>query len=413
MHLKTPLLLIVALMFILPSASSGEEQSSAETWRPDPAKVERYMKSRRGVQAREEAVPEYTLPVILSSDGDWHTRRAELVELFEKHVYGRAIPKPESLKTEAVEETQLSTIPRGVCQRQRVTATMENGPFSFEYLLFAVEGEQRPVFVMINNRDPELALPDGENFSGFVPVKQILDAGFALAVFQHNDVAPDNQENFREGILNVVLPAGPRKSDAPGTIAAWSWGASRVLDSLEGNQLVDASNAAIIGHSRGGKTALWTGALDPRFSLVISNNSGCMGAAISRRRFGETVGVIGQRFERWFCPEFQQYADQEDELPVEQHQLIALSAPRHVYVASADEDLWADPRGEWLGLANAHTAFDSLGAKSITPEMTMPALNQPRSVGATSYHIRTGGHDLTEWDWQQYLAVATRLWNSN
>ncbi|MCO6044903.1 acetylxylan esterase [Aeoliella sp. ICT_H6.2] len=404
-------------MLAMQASARSEERQPGDSWKAPQATIQHYAARRPGTLVREELVPDYELPPVLTSqDGSqtaWPSRRAELMRLFREHVYGQAIPKPASLKTDSIRQTKLQSVPGGVCHEQRVMVEMPGGQFSFNYLLYAVESEQRPVFVMINNRDPALAAPDGENFSSFIPVKQILDAGFALAVFQHSDIAPDNGEHFREGVLSVVLPSGPRQPNSPGAITAWSWGASRVLDTLANHPLIDASRAAIIGHSRGGKTALWTGAQDPRFSLVISNNSGSQGAALTRRQFGERIDNITGSFDYWFCPNLQKYAGHESELPIDQHQLIALSAPRHVYVASADEDLWADPRGEWLGLANAHPAFKVLGVESVAPDMPMPGLDEPQTVGATSYHARTGGHNLTEWDWGQYLSTASQLWNED
>ena len=255
---------------------------------PDPALVERLSEKRPEFNYREEKVPAYTLPPVLgdaAAAADWPARRAELVRLFERHVYGAAPPAPEAIAFNAEEES----LPGVRWRTVSVECATPGGPFAFPVTIALPAGASAespaPLFVLINNRGPEL-ISKGDGGTEFFPWRAITDAGFAAAVFQNADLAPDNAANFDTKLLTAYGMNGKnRPADGCGALAAWGWGASRVLDYAERTPELDAGKVAVIGHSRGGKAAWWAAARDPRFSLAVSNESGCGGAALSRRRF--------------------------------------------------------------------------------------------------------------------------------
>jgi hypothetical protein len=389
----------------------------------------------------EARVPEYILPDVLRMENgrqvktaeDWRAkRRPEVLRLFGGHVYGRTpgAAKRMEFRVRSVDAEALG----GKATRKEASIFFgENETPELQVLLYLPNARSGPVpaFMGLNfngnhtiHDDPGITIGRGKgggaageqrppaargSSSGRWPVETILERGYALVTACYHDLEPDRAGAWREGVRALFVP-DPGGDDFPadgwGAIGAWAWGLSRMMDYVETEADIDAGRVALLGHSRLGKTALWAGAQDERFAIVISNNSGCGGAALSRRQFGETVQIITKAFPHWFCPRFKEYGNRESSLPVDQHELIALMAPRPVYVASAAEDLWADPRGEFLSALGAEPAYGLFGLGGLGVD-DMPSVDQP--VGdRIGYHVRTGKHDVTRYDWEQYLRFADR-----
>jgi hypothetical protein len=353
----------------------------------------------------ESKVPPYTLPdpLVLASGKKvadaktWTSeRRPELLRLFETHVYGRTPSGGPRPRFEVV-KTDPSAL-GGKATRKDVAIVFGDGAARRTVLVVYVPNNARgpvPAFLGLNfQRNDEIKWP----------LSTIVARGYAVASAFYQDLFPDRADGAADSVVTLFPPReGP---EAWGAIGVWAWTMSRALDYLETDRAVDAKRVAVIGHSRIGKAALWAGAQDPRFAIVISNESGCGGAALSKRIYGETVAAITKRFPHWFCANFARYAGHEADLPVDQHELLALIAPRPLYVASAVEDRWADPRGEFLGALRADPVYRLLGTKGL-PAREMPGVDQPIH-GQIGYHVRSGGHDLADYDWRQYLAFADR-----
>jgi len=448
----TRLLLAVFLVLAMLAAREATAQSPKST-APTKKPVPNY---------DEALVPKYTLPELLKlNDGTpatdragWARRRGELLELYRTQVFGRSPGRPVGLRW-TIDSTDSQAL-GGKATRKQLTIDLVGDPSGprLHLLVYIPNAAKGPVPTVLGynfqgnhtiSTDPGITLAQGwfpAKAVGVVdgratdaargaqasrwPVELILGRGYALATAYYADVEPDHADGWRDGVRGWLRVNGERRdrsadattspdhrgappeaaADDWGAIGAWAWGLSRALDCLEADSQLDPRRVIVFGHSRLGKTSLWAGAQDERFAMTISNDSGEGGAALARRRIGERTENLNTSFPHWFCGTFKQYSGREDALPVDAHELLALTAPRPLYVASAINDRWADPRGEFLSALSAEPAWKLFGLSGLNATV-WPAIDTPIG-GTVGYHVRTGGHDVTSYDWERYLDFADR-----
>ncbi len=398
----------------------------------------------QGANYDETKVPGFTLPdPLIMNNGQavtdrqmwWEKRRPEILEQFEDLVYGRTPTKPAIMRSEILRINPVALDGKALSMEVKLYFSTQESPNMV--LLIFLPNHHRPgpvpLFLGLNFmgnqsviNDPDVLISEKwmrENPDmGLVgnratpasrgveadrwQIELIIERGYGVATAYYGDLDPDFDDGFQNGVQPLFYAANQTRppSNEWGAIGAWAWGLSRALDYLEILPAVADNSVALIGHSRLGKAALWAGAQDQRFGMVISNNSGCGGAALGRREFGETYAFINTAFPHWFCGNFQAYSHREADLPVDQHQLISLIAPRPVYIASAREDLWADPYGEYLAAKNAGLVYNFLGLPALPDEGMPEAAKTVKNW--MGYHIRDGKHDVTRFDWEHYLDFA-------
>lgn len=419
-------IMVLLMSAMLPTALAG---AAAEVW---------------PINQEEAKVPAYVLPELMKSgDGtpvktveDWRgRRRPELLKVFEEGMYGKAPARP-AVVYEVLEEGTVAL--DGKARRKQVRVYFsgkKEGP-AMDVLLYvpAAAGGPVPFFWGLNfqgnhtvSLDPGIQLPrkleEGPGKARAKPLKEfargaqadrwqvewVLSQGYGTATAWYEDIDPDYDDGFKNGV-HALFPDIEAKRDGTtwGSLAAWAWALSLGMDYLEKESWCDARYVALHGHSRLGKAAIWAGAQDERFDVVISNNSGCGGAALSKREFGETVGRINTSFPHWFAGSFKQWNGREAAMPFDQHQLLALVAPRGLLVCSAEEDKWADPEGELTATKQASPAFELYGAKGLPPETTR--VNLAVSASNPGYWQRPGKHDVTDLDWKRWTAFAKERW---
>ena len=347
---------------------------------------------------------------VISTKEEWEkSLRAETLQLFRENIYGvTPIGKPADFKSTVVKETPDAFEGKATIKEIEITFSTPKGERKIRPVIALPNGKDKPVpaFLLIINRSPRLLDPANPN--EFFPMKEITARGYAAVAFHYGDVDIDKKDGFKDGVRAQYDPESPA-ANAWGSIAAWAWGASRVMDHLETEPRIDKTRVAVIGHSRGGKTALWAGAEDQRFAMAISNDSGCTGAAITRGKWGEHVSDINRVFPHWFSANYKKFNDKEDELPVDQHQLVGLIAPRLAYVASAEKDGWADPRSEFRSCYEAAPVYALYGLETVKTKK-FPAVNTPLHEGQVGYHVRPGDHNLILVDWNYFMDFADSKW---
>ncbi|MFC7526077.1 alpha/beta hydrolase family protein [Parapedobacter sp. GCM10030251] len=389
----------------------------------------------------ESKVPDYVLPELLvtskgetiRSVSEWEKiRRPELLELFTSQMYGRT-PDDSGITVRYELVTENPRALGGKATSKQVKFIFSNGTKELEALLLLLIPNGRtgkvPVFVGYNFKGNHSTLNDTTILysRNFALVKEpghpdwergcqtnrwsyddIIGRGYAVATMCYHDIFPDKPGLKDYSVVSLFKGYGdrPEAPDEWQAIGAWAWGSSRIVDYLATEPRIDTDKIAIMGHSRQGKAALWAGALDPRFKVVISNNSGEGGAALSRREYGESIERVSSIKPAWFCPAFNRYRGKEQERPFDQHQLIALMAPRAIYVASAVEDRWADPKGEYLGAYHATPVYRLYGLTGLESDQ-MPGLHEP-IMNDIGYHIRKGKHDVTRYDWLRFMDFADK-----
>lgn len=327
----------------------------------------------------------------ITEAGDWELRRAELIEILAREEYGY-MPPPAPVTYEILSHNKNEYGGKVQFTSVKLKIQTIDSVFCYTLNLFIPRSDgTKPLILHIAFRSD---LPDK-----YMPVEEITDRGFALATFCYTDITSDSDDGFISGIAALY----DRKIYNWGKISMWAWAASRALDYLLTLAEIDIENIAVIGHSRLGKTALWCGANDTRIKYIISNNSGCSGSAMTRGKTGEHIRDITKNFPYWFCPNYKIYSDKEDEMPFDQHFLIAACAPRYVLIGTAIEDTWADPFSEYLAAYAASEIFDLLGLEGLICEDRAPVIGDVFHKGRIGFHMRDGGHFLSRTDWNIYM----------
>ena len=383
----------------------------------------------------ESNVRAYTLPdPLIMEDGRpvstaaiWRQeRRPELLELFEREVFGRVPQQVPAVSWEVVSE--LDTMAGNHPMRQiRLNGRVDNNAYpeievNMELEVYLPANSEGAVPLVLEFGflrwpfGPRPAEPPVTILSRGEPTakEQLISRGWGFAILVPSSIQADNGAGLRQGIIGLVNKGEPRNPEDWGSLRAWAWGASRALDYFESHPGIDGSRVAIEGLSRYGKAAVVTMAFDERFSIGFIGSSGAGGAKILRRNFGEQVeNLAGIGEYHWFCGNFIAYASEQtvDDLPVDAHQLVALCAPRPVFISAGSPDLeghWIDAVGMFEAGVHAGPVYSLLGAKPLGTEV-FPPLGTALTSGELAFRQHAGGHS-TGPNWSTFIGWACRYW---
>ncbi|MBE7033772.1 MAG: hypothetical protein E7406_06045 [Ruminococcaceae bacterium] len=321
--------------------------------------------------------------------------KGEIIDLLLREEYGY-LPKDDvKVSAELIEEDKKFCAGKAVLHKLRLTCKGDFGEFSFPVMYSKQLSEgKKPCFIHINF-SPNV--PDK-----YQPTEEIVDHGYSILSFFYQDVTSDD-DDFTNGLAGVIYPDGKRGEYDCGKIGLWAWAAMRVMDYAQTLPEIDSERITVAGHSRLGKTALLAGMLDERFFCAVSNNSGSCGAAISREKDGETIADICRVFPFWFSKHYLKYCNNEDNLPFDQHYLLAANYPHLVYVASAEGDIWAGPKNEYLSCIAASGYFEKRGKTGFVHPDRLAEVGEAFHDGSIGYHYRTGTHFQSRYDWVKYI----------
>ena len=407
--LKNHTIHIITLIFILHGNSNAREAKEYDN----------------DVNYEETKIPHYDLPQLLigpdgkkiSSTSEWEEiRRPQILSLYSNLIYGR-VPEPVTplkISFKLIKEDR--DFMKGKATRKDIDIVISNskGSKKMRFLVFSpneVDGPA-PAFLKHSFNNTKSDDFDASKFrpgklkNGW-PLGEFFDRGYGFCAVYHEDLVGHNEVGFNNSIHKLFFPKGQSfpKASEWGVISACAWGAMRAMDYLETDNDIDHEKVAIMGHSKMGKTTLWTAAQDERFALAIAAQSGCAGAALWRRKSGETLKKMVTRFPYWLCRNAWKFIDQEDDLPIDQHMLLACIAPRPIYVHSGVKDTWADGRGEYLSAFYASEVYKLYGEKALDSQDS-PQAGKAIIESHVGYHIREGGHSIESFDWKRFLDFA-------
>jgi hypothetical protein len=326
-------------------------------------------------------------------------RRPELLKLFETYVYGRTMAgRPKDMSWETVAEDRHAMDGMAITKTVKLHFAKAESPSMDLNITLPNAGKPVPVFLLAAGRVNQL----------------ILDRGYGIVSARIDQVQADRPDAYASSIRAFFAPPGQTEpgDEEWGALGAWAWALSRAMDYIESDQDMDASRVALNGVSRFGKVVMWAGAQDQRFAITFSGEAGCGGQVLVRRQFGETIkSMTTGRYAYWFDKKLREYAERIDDLPVDWHELVALYAPRPIYISAAEQDYWGDPRGSFLAAKNADPVYQLFGKTGLGVNR-MPPVETP--VGDfIGFHNRTGTHGQNDYDWRQFLEFADRHFRSN